>query len=149
MQMICQEKNFKTVFFNSNHAEVLETIDGDNSTYNLAITEFQKSVDYSAGLTSCIASLGHGYAISGKKNEANRVLKELKELSKSQYVSSYDIAVIHTGLGEIDKAIIWLEKAFEQRDGYLGGFINIDPRLNILKSDKRFVELLKTIGFEK
>jgi len=117
--------------------------------YDAAITEFQHGVANIEGITSCIASLGHTYAISGKTNEAYRVLNELLELSKKQYTSSYDIAVIYVGLGEVDKAMTWLEKAFEQRDGYLGGFINVDPRMNALKSDKRFIKLLKAIGFEK
>jgi len=116
--------------------------------YVEAIAAYHKAVDNAGGMTSCFASLGHAYAISGKTNEANRVLNELIELSKNQYISSYDIATIYVGLGEIDEAMIWLEKAFAQRDGYLGGWINVDPRLNVLKSDERFINLLKRIGFE-
>jgi serine/threonine-protein kinase len=113
-----------------------------------AVHHFQKAVDHSGGMTSIIASLGHAYAIFGKKNEANNILNELLELSKEKYISSYDIAVIYAGLGETEKAMAWLEKAFEQRDGYIGGWLNIDPRWNILRSDKRFITLLKEIGFK-
>jgi serine/threonine protein kinase len=117
--------------------------------YVEAITEFKKAVEYSEEWSTCIASLGHAYAISGKTNDAYGLLNELKELSKNQYISSYDIATIYVGLSEFDEAMTWLEKAFEQRDGYLGGWINIDPRLDVLKSDERFIDLLKKIGFEK
>jgi tetratricopeptide (TPR) repeat protein len=116
--------------------------------YDEAINHHQKAVECSGEMATCVASLGHAYAISGKTNEANRVLNQLIELSKNQYISSYDIAIIYVGLGEFDNAIEWLEKAFAQRDGYLGGWINVDPRLNILRTDKRFVGLLKRIGFK-
>jgi tetratricopeptide (TPR) repeat protein len=115
--------------------------------YDEAITHFQKAVEYSGGMTTCMASLGHAYAIAGKKDEAYKVVNELMELSKEQYISSYDIAVIYAGLGEIGKAMTWLEKAFEHRDGYLGGFINIDPRWDVLRSDDRFLNILNKIGY--
>lgn len=115
--------------------------------YDEAIYHHQKAIEYSGGMTSCIASLGHAYAISGQKDKALQVLDKLLDLSKKQYISSYDIAVIYVGLGEINIAMMCLDKAFEQRDGFLGGFINVDPRWNILRSDKRFIKLLKTIGF--
>jgi len=115
--------------------------------YDEAIHHHQKAVEFSGRMTSCVASLGHAYAISGQKEKARKILHELIELSKEKYISSYDIAVIYAGLGEVDEAMSWLEKALEQRDGYISGFINVDPRWNILRSDKRFIKLLETIGF--
>ena len=115
--------------------------------YDKAVYHHQKAVEHSGRMTSCVASLGHVYAISGQQEKALNVLEKLLELSKEQYISSYDIAGIYAGLGEFDEAMTWLDKAFEQRDGFLGGFINVDPRWNILRSDKRFINLLKAIGF--
>ncbi len=115
--------------------------------YVEAIKHHKKAVEYSGGMTTCMASLAHAYAISGKKDEASTILNELLELSKEQYISSYDIALIYAGLGEFDTTMTWLEKAFEQRDGYLGGFMNCDPRWDVLRSDKRFLKILKDIGF--
>jgi tetratricopeptide (TPR) repeat protein len=115
--------------------------------YDEAIHHHKKAVDYSGGMASNMASLGHAYAMSGKKDEAYNTLDELMELSKEQYISSYDIAVVYAGLGEIDEAMRWLEKAVEKRDGYLGGFINVDRRWDFLRSDDRFVKVLRTIGF--
>jgi len=66
-----------------------------------------------------LASLGHLYAISSKRSEAESVLGELKELSKQQYVSAYYMATIYTALGENDQAFEWLEKACEERSAGL------------------------------
>ena len=115
--------------------------------YQKAIAEFKKAKIISKGVTMYLASLGHAYALSGKRNEALKILNELLKLSKQQYVSSYEIAVVYTGLGEKEKAFEWLKEAFEQHDGWLG-LLSIDPRLDDLRSDPRFVTILKKMGLE-
>ena len=117
--------------------------------YQEAIAEFQKSINLSKGVTMYIASLGHAYALSGNRSEALRILDELLELSRQQYVSSYEIAVVYTGLGEKDQAIARLKKAFEQRDGWLAFLLKVDPRLDSLRLDPRFISILKNMGLDK
>jgi TolB-like protein/DNA-binding winged helix-turn-helix (wHTH) protein/Flp pilus assembly protein TadD len=92
-----------------------------------------------------LASLGHAYAASGRKIEACKILRELDEQSKHRYVSPYDLALIYTGLGENDQALAWLEKAEEQNVPL--HHINVDQRFNSLRSDKRYQQLLRRIGF--
>jgi tetratricopeptide (TPR) repeat protein len=91
------------------------------------------------------AGLGHACAASGRKSEARKILRELDQQSKHRYVSPYDRALIYVGLGENDQALAWLEKAEEQNVPL--HHINVDQRFNSLRSDKRYQQLLRRIGF--
>jgi len=86
--------------------------------------------------------LGFAYAEAGKKTEAQRVLDELKELSKKQYVPAYSIAIIYAGLNDKDQAFEWLNKAYADRSFYIA-LLNSEPTLDNLRSDPRFKELLR------
>ena len=66
--------------------------------YEEAIAEAQKAVELLGDSSEAVACLGHAYATSGRKEEAQRVLDDLKERSKQSYVSSYSLAVIYMGL---------------------------------------------------
>ena len=86
--------------------------------------------------------LGFAYAEAGKKAEAQRVLDELKELSKKQYVPAYSIAIIYAGLNDKDQAFEWLNKAYADRSFYIA-LLNFEPTLDNLRPDPRFKELLR------
>jgi TolB-like protein/DNA-binding winged helix-turn-helix (wHTH) protein/Tfp pilus assembly protein PilF len=91
------------------------------------------------------ADIAHLYAVWGKRAEARQVLTGLLKKSEQSYVSSYDIAVIYAGLGETEPAFAWLEKAIEQRPFWLC-WLKLDPRLDSLRSDSRFSDLLRRAG---
>ncbi len=110
-----------------------------------AMREFDNAVRMSGNLTFSLAGLGHLYALSGKKAEALRVVNDLKDLSGKRYVPAYDVAVIHAGLGEKDRAFEWLEKAYAERSGWLA-YLNVEPRMDPLRSDERFVDLVRRVG---
>ena len=82
-----------------------------------------------------------------EKNKAQRLLRELKKKLKERYVSSYFIALIHLGLGEIDRTFEWLEKALEERDFGLTNITSF-PEFDKLCSDRRLTALLKNIGLD-
>jgi TolB-like protein len=63
-----------------------------------------------------------------------------------ELTSSYTVATFHVQLGQNDKAFAELDKALENRE-YLIGFTKVDPRLDPLRDDPRFEELLRRIGF--
>ncbi|MFQ5799646.1 MAG: protein kinase, partial [Bacteroidota bacterium] len=118
--------------------------------YEQAIAELQKAITLSGDLTVVKAALGHVYAASGNSGEAKKVLDDLHEVSKRRYVSPYSIAVIYAGLGENDRAVEWLQKSYEERSVWLIHLhLKVDPRLQMLHQDPRFLALLKKMGLEK
>ena len=110
-----------------------------------AIEEFQKAVALSQRNPTYLASLGHGYAMAGQGAEARKLLQELRELSKQRYVLPYCFAVIHAGLGEKDEAFAYLEKGYQERDSWLNQ-LKVEPRLDGLRSDPRFADLVRRVG---
>ncbi|HKS40926.1 MAG TPA: tetratricopeptide repeat protein [Blastocatellia bacterium] len=111
-----------------------------------AIAEFEKARLLGGSIPETLGDLGRAYAVAGKSDEARRVLEELNERSKTDYVAPYNFAVIYTGLGERDEAFAWLDKAYEARSWYLT-WLKVDPALDSLRSDERFQDLLNRVGF--
>ena len=113
--------------------------------YENAVSEFQVSVMLSSRSPLYIAGLAHACAVAGKREEAHKMIEELKELSKKIYVPAFSMALIYTGLDEREEAISWLEKAVEERY-YQVTNIKVDPRFDSLHSDSRYKALLKKMG---
>jgi tetratricopeptide (TPR) repeat protein len=111
-----------------------------------AIAEFKRARTLGGSMPETLGDLGRAYAVAGKRDEARRVLEELNEQSKTDYVAPYNFAVIHIGLGEHDEAFAWLDKAYEARSWYLT-WLKVDPALDSLRSDERFRDLLRRVGF--
>jgi serine/threonine protein kinase/Tol biopolymer transport system component/Tfp pilus assembly protein PilF len=112
--------------------------------YDEAIAGFQRAISLSGRSELPIALLGHAYAVSGRKSEALAVLDQLSQLPKQRYVSPYRIAAIHAGLQDKDRAFQWLERAFEDRDGWLI-WLHLDPVMEGISSDRRFSDLLHRV----
>jgi len=93
-----------------------------------------------------ISALGYVYAVSGKKAEAQKVLKRLVSLSEQKYISSRFVASIYAGLGEKDKALESLKAAYEDRSLEIGPGIIADPTYNSLRAEPLFQELLRDMG---
>jgi len=110
-----------------------------------AISEFQKGIKLSNGISFAVAPLAHVYAIAGKKKEAEETLAKLKDIGKHDYVSPLDMAIIYTGMGDKEIAFEWLERALHERSFWLV-YIRWEPRLDPLRSDPRFQEVLRRIG---
>lgn len=110
-----------------------------------AITELEKAVNLSPGNTEILAVLGHALAVCGKREEARKISEKLDGLSEHSYVSAYDKATIYLGLGEDDKALEYLEKAYEERAGYVS-LLKADPRLQRLHTNSRFIALLNKMN---
>jgi tetratricopeptide (TPR) repeat protein len=115
--------------------------------YEEAITEYIVSIGLSGGSPETRASLAHAYGQAGRKAEAMQILEELNRESSSRYVSPYDLAIVHLGLGESEIAIKWLVRACDEHAGWMI-YLTVDPRLDALRSDARFKELLRRVGFD-
>jgi serine/threonine protein kinase/tetratricopeptide (TPR) repeat protein len=111
-----------------------------------SIAEFQRALELERDNPEIWSGLGHAYALSGKKAEAQKVLVHLKGLSAHSYVAPFDFAVIYAGLGEQDQAIAWLNRAYVDRSYYMAVYLTTDARLDSLRSDPRFADLLRRVG---
>jgi tetratricopeptide (TPR) repeat protein len=111
-----------------------------------AIPEYQKALEMSGGDQDVTASLAHAYAVSGRAAAAKKMLRDLEQKSKSSYVSPYMIATIYSGLGDKDKAFELLEKAYQERSWDMAWHIKADLRIDNLRLDPRFQNLLHQVG---
>ena len=84
--------------------------------------------------------LGWLYAVSGRRADALKMVKEFKDLSSRAYVDPYNIAVIYAGLGDKDEAFQWLEKGYEQRSSGMP-YLATDPFWSEMRSDPRYADL--------
>jgi tetratricopeptide (TPR) repeat protein len=112
-----------------------------------AIPEFEQAVKMSGGDQDPRAALAHAYAVVGKRAEAETILRDLLRRSADEYVSPYMIGAIYAGLGNNDKAFEFLDKALQERCLDLVWNLRVDPRLDTLRSDPRFLALCERIGF--
>ncbi|HET7228236.1 MAG TPA: tetratricopeptide repeat protein [Chthoniobacterales bacterium] len=109
-----------------------------------AIAEYHKARELNDD-PAVLGYLARIYGLSENKREAEKILDQLKELSKQRYVSAYSFALVYIGLGEKDEALRWLEKSYDDRAGSDVGWIRVDPLLDPLRGDPRFEALAEKI----
>jgi TolB-like protein/DNA-binding winged helix-turn-helix (wHTH) protein/Tfp pilus assembly protein PilF len=114
--------------------------------FNLAIEELQKALELAHSSPLTISALAHAEALSGNHAMANKLLSQLEELSKKQYVSPYYVATVYLGLGKNELAMNWLEKAYADRSNGLV-FLKVEPELDPLRTNPRFVTLQTRLNF--
>src|SRR5437867_5082433 len=111
-----------------------------------AIAEFQRSKIMVTGAWYQ-GLLGYAYAISGDRPKAEQMLRELEEMEKRQYVSSTAFAAIYLGLGEKEKALDWLDKAYENQESACW-LLKVDPIYDSVRNEPRFQALVEKIFHE-
>jgi hypothetical protein len=108
----------------------------------------EEAIRLSGRWIQAVAALGHACAVSGRREEAMRLIEELKGRSDRGQDSLVNIAMVYTGLGQNDEAMRWLEKACQARSAWLVQLsLKADPRWDPLRSDVRFQDLLRRTGF--
>src|SRR6201987_66177 len=117
--------------------------------YPEALAEYDKIAESDKAVapeTQLVADgLGWGYAVAGKRADALKIAKDTEELSSRTYVDFYQLATIYAGLGEKDEAFPLLEKGYQEGSaGVL--YLLIDPFWYNVRSDPRYVDLLRRIG---
>ena len=110
-----------------------------------AIAELQKTPKIGERHARVRGMLGYAYAAANKRNEAQKVLEELKGLSQGRFGFALPIARVHAALGEKVQAFEWLRKACDERDPHVI-WIKVDPTLDSLRSDPQFAKVLKDMG---
>jgi len=117
--------------------------------YAEANAEFEKALAIPIAKVAPLASLAYAYAIEGRTAEAQKILDQLNEMSKQQYIQPRLISRIYVGLGDKDKAFESLEKSFADRSIETGfATINVDPTFDPLRSDPRFADLVRRMNLK-
>ena len=116
--------------------------------YREAIVEIQKAIELSGGSVVWVAALGSSYALAGRRDEAMKILNELKARSKREFVSPALFVFIYGLLGDKDQAFAWLERAYEERSVVIFGLLKLYPVpvVEPLRSDPRVQQLLRRVG---
>jgi serine/threonine-protein kinase len=109
------------------------------------IASIEKAVALSPESTLYLAQLGQAYARVGRTGEARDILRRLERLQQKQFVSPYHLAYVHAGLGEDDRALDWLEAAYEQRAGGIFG-VKGSFLFAHLRAHPRFQALLRKMN---
>ena len=113
--------------------------------YDEAIEAFEKMMKLTGGATYSLTALAHAYALSGRRDEASRMLKELEGIAKRKYVSPYSVAAVHVALGDSDRAFEHLDRGVLAHDRALI-WLKVSPRWDRVRSDPRLRAILKTVG---
>ena len=107
-----------------------------------AIAEFRKAIELSGGNTTFESNLANAYAVSGQKEEAIKIVKDLEGRRRQGSSTDASIALIYVGLGDSDRAMSWLNTAYQAR---FNPSILVRPAFDPLRSDQRFQDLLHRI----
>jgi tetratricopeptide (TPR) repeat protein len=124
--------------------ELLGLIYEQQGLLDKAEQSFRRASDLSNGLFG-LAPLGHLYATSRRLRQCQQVLDEMRAHRKDYYVSPYEFAVIHAGLGYSDRALRELEQAYREHS-LSAQSLRCDPRLDKLRSEPRYQEFAKNLG---
>ena len=109
-----------------------------------ALVSHQQAIALGGG-SHVLAGLGSVYARWGKRDEALKVIEQLKNLMKETYVPAYQVAMVYAFLGDKDSAFEWLEKAYEERNGTLA-YLKTDCAMDNLNGDPRLADLMQRLG---
>ena len=95
-----------------------------------------------------VSFIAHDMALAGDRVAANKMIHDLKQLSKRTYVSPWLFAMIYPDLGEKEEALKWLEKCYERREHDLV-FLNVWPMFDNLRTDPRYQDLMRRVGIPR
>ena len=112
--------------------------------FGLAIESLQTALTLSGNFAAA-AVLGYAFGISGKKTKAKKIIKELKNRARNEYVQPAYFGWVHVGLNELDAAFQYFDKAFEERSWWVV-YMKIWPCPEQMIKDARYTKLLKKMG---
>ena len=110
-----------------------------------AVVNAQKSAAMTPDSALPKYSLCFALVAAGRREEAQAVLREMKELAAKNYVKPYFLAMAHVALEEYDAAFEYFERAFAERDPWITWF-GTEPKLDVLRNDARFIKLFRSTG---
>jgi len=113
--------------------------------FDLAIESLQTALVLSGNFAAVTAVLGYAFGISGKRTEAGKIVKELKNRARKEYISPMYLGWVHVSLNELDVAFQYFDKAFDERSWWIV-YLKIWPAPEQMTKDERYTKLLKKLG---
>jgi serine/threonine-protein kinase len=124
---------------------ILGLVQEQRGDFDESAAAFQRAIQLAPGSPLMKAALGRTFALSGKRNDALRILHELHELAERRYVSPFELAAIYFALDHADDGFQWLAKAFQDRCFELI-CLRVDPRWESLRGNPRFHKLYEQLA---
>jgi TolB-like protein/DNA-binding winged helix-turn-helix (wHTH) protein/Tfp pilus assembly protein PilF len=115
------------------------------SMFQEGIDALEKAATLSGRSASILGTLAETYGLAGRKDEARKLLNELAALSRQRYVPAIAFAHAYIGLGDSERVLEWLEKAYQQRENGIA-YLSLWNDDGGYRSDPRFHELLRRVG---
>lgn len=115
----------------------------EQSKIEQGLREMERCVELSHGSVFTKSYLAYAYGVAGRINDARSIISELERAS--QYVSPFNLAIAYSGLKDKEATINWLQKAYEQKTSTMN-IIKIDHAFEFLRSDPRYLEIVKGMG---
>jgi serine/threonine-protein kinase len=116
--------------------------------YKKAIEKFEECMAFKVIEAKMKAALAYAYAVTGDEGMARDILMRLQDKPDDKKTEPYLIATVYCGLGDVEKAITYLEKAYEERSHRLFTMIKVDPLLDCMRSHPRYKSLLQAMRLE-
>jgi tetratricopeptide (TPR) repeat protein len=113
-----------------------------------AVREFNTTIQLSGGSNCVKAMKAHAHAAAGEKSSARELLNEIKRARSRKCMPSYDIAATHAALGESDQAVLWLNRACDERNMKLFTLAQ-DPRFDPLRHGSAFRQIVDHMGLQQ
>jgi serine/threonine protein kinase/Tfp pilus assembly protein PilF len=127
---------------------ILGRINLQNSKYEEALDELLKERNILGDKNTLTeVAIGNTYVMMGKKNKAQELLDYLLEKQKKEYIPPTCLAGLYFALDNKNLGFLWLDKAYKEHDNWLS-YLKIDHAYDRIKSDSRYVTLLKKMDLE-
>jgi DNA-binding winged helix-turn-helix (wHTH) protein/TolB-like protein len=111
-----------------------------------AIGEFEKAAADGGNERLIAMLLGSAYALWGKHGLAEQQFREMNRIAEQEYVPPFWFAVVYASLGDKQKALDWLDRAYREHDAYMV-FLKASPWLDPLHREPRFQQLVRKMNF--
>jgi eukaryotic-like serine/threonine-protein kinase len=128
------------------HRRLAQTYE-QTQRYSEADAEYRKAIALSGEDIELLSARSHFYAVVGETNKATQILTQLQSQADSRYIPAYLIARIYLGLGDIDAMFDLLEKACDERYGYLA-YLEVEPIFDGVRADPRYEKLIRRVGLK-
>lgn len=122
-----------------------QATEGDSSA---AVASYEKAAELGGRHPWLLGWLGLAYGAARLSDQARKLREELLALSESTYVPPFSIGVISLGLGEVDDAFRWMDRAIDVRDPLISPILSY-PYLDALRVDPRYQRLLARMNLGK